>query len=120
VAEELLDLLDRHSALKQGRCDRMAQQVWIDALLDLRFLRYFLDDLLHAARRVWPVAVALKQVAGGSVSEMRTQFLRQVRQDGHIAALSPLGLMDQDHRFIKEEVAHANVNELRNARPGLE
>jgi hypothetical protein len=47
-----LDLLDRHSALKQGRCDRMAQQVRIDALLDLRFLRYFLDDLLYAARRI--------------------------------------------------------------------
>ena len=47
MTEEFLDLLDRHSALKQDRSDRMAQQVRIDALPDPRFLRYFLDDLLY-------------------------------------------------------------------------
>ncbi len=98
----------------------MPESVRIDALLDLRFFRHLPDDLLHPARRIQPVAVALKQVTGASISEMRTQFLRQVGQDGHVAALAAFGLMDQDHRFIKEEVTHANVDELRDARAGLE
>jgi hypothetical protein len=50
VAEGFLYLLDRHSAFKQCRCDRMTRQMRIDALLDLRFLRDLLHDLLHAPR----------------------------------------------------------------------
>ena len=65
------------------------------------------------------MTVGLEQIALGSISQVRAELLSQLRQDRHVAALAALGLADQDHLLVEEEVSDLNGDEFRDPSTSL-
>jgi hypothetical protein len=87
----------------------------IDAFRDLRLLCRRLDDLLYSSRRIGQVPVGLKQIARLAISQMSLSLLRQFREDRHVAALSALSFVNEDHQLIEEQILDTNPGKLGDA-----
>ena len=64
--------------------------------------------------------VGLEDVPHAPVSQVGAKLLGQFRQDRDIAALAALGLVDQDHLLLEEEVLDAHAAKLRYPGAGCE
>src|SRR5687768_7766050 len=90
----------------------MAQQMRVDSLGDLRFLSRLLDNLLQAPRRISPVTITLKEISPLAISQMRSQLLRQFRQNGYVTALAAFALVNEEHLLLEEEILNAKTGKL--------
>src|SRR5215813_14569352 len=61
-----------------------------------------------------------KEIAGGAMAEMRAQLMGQLREDQHVPTLPTLGLGDEHHLLVKEELLHLDVHKLRHPGARLE
>jgi hypothetical protein len=123
VAKKLLELVDRHApGIQQDRHHRVMQQMRIHSLGDPRGQRACFDDRLHGPYRVACVVVTLEEVSLPLSLKVRTQFLPQGGQDGHITVRLPLGACDMDlgRVAVEMQVLDLDMDELIDADPGLE
>jgi len=72
----------------------MPQKMWEDPVLDARGAGTPGHNRLYRACGIARMPVALEQKSRLTPFEMRTQFVRQRRQDRHVATSAPFGVDD--------------------------
>ena len=104
VTQQLVHRLDRHPSLSERRDYGVPEERRGHPRGDLCLLRRFLDHGLDAPWGVACRAVCCKELPHHTLPYMRPQLLGAFRHDGNVAALPTLGLRNQDHLFLKEDV----------------
>jgi len=74
--------------------------------------RGLFDDLLDSPGRVRGMMNGFKEVSYCAVAKVGPQLLSKFWQDRNIAALATLGLREQDHLLVKEQLLGCDVHEL--------
>src|SRR5215471_6815468 len=92
----------------------MPQKVWEDPLLDASGAGKPGHDRQYRAGRIARMPIALEQKSRLTPLEMGAQFVRQRRQDRHVAISSTLGVDDVNLRWvaIQKKILDADVHEL--------
>ena len=79
MAEELLNLLQRHARFEKRGRDGVSQRMGCDAFSDTGEIGRFLDQLLDTPRRKGGMTVRLEQIPLDSVSQVSAELLSQLR-----------------------------------------